>query len=120
MISTEYLYGNYLDVLADACVSPPSNADMQAIVTLAKNALCAGSHIDVFHSGCFWEAVIVRVCSGRFRYRFLHLGTCFEGGWVSVGDFMLRWRFPVRSDDDFWKIELLVKSFADSQSGEQL
>ena len=118
MIPTKYLYGNYLDVLADACVPPSSGVELQAIVTLAKHALCAGSHVDVFCDGCFWEAVVVRVSSRRFRFRFLHLGARFEGGWVSFSDFLVRWRFPVRSNDDYWKIELLVNSFADSQTCE--
>ena len=123
MIPTKFLYGNYLDVLADACASTPSAADVPAVAALAVSALRAGSHVDVFCEGCFWEAEVLRVCSGRLRYRYLHTGARFEGGWVSVGDFLLRWRFPVRTDGDVWNARLLAESLlscADPQTGKQL
>jgi hypothetical protein len=121
MIPTKYLFDNYLDVLADACVSTPTGVDVPAVVVLATNALRAGSHIDVFCCGRFWEAVIVRVYPRRFRYRFLHMGSRFEGGLVYTRDFLIRWRFPVRSHDDVWKARLLAESsYADPHSSEQL
>ncbi len=105
-----HLHGNFLDVLADACaVASVGASDVGAVVTLAKSALRVGSHIDVFCRGRFWEAQIVRVRPGKFRYRFLHTGDRLEGGWVSGCDFLQRWRFPVRDDQDVWKARLVAE-----------
>jgi hypothetical protein len=78
--------------------------DVCAIVTLAESSLRVGSDIDVFCDGLFWEAEIVRVAKDRFRFRFLHGGTC--GGWVLRREFLVSWRFPVRTSGDVWKAKL--------------
>ena len=87
-------------------------ADINAAVTLARSALRAGSEIDVYIDGCFWEAVIVCVCSDRYKYRFLHTGRRREYGWVFKDEFLRLWRFPIRCSEDEWKAEIIVHYMA--------
>ena len=96
---------NFLNVLADAS-SSLSVDDMNAVVFLAKSALRAESHIDVFIGGRFWEAKITRAERGRFRYRFTN--TRIERGWIFHRDFLETWRFPVRTTRDLWKADLMA------------
>jgi len=113
MFPITLLHENYLDVLADAShasfVSTPD--DVCAVVTLAGSALCVGSNIDVFCKGLYWEAEIMLVEPGRFRYRFLHTKGASHGGWVSRQEFPARWRFPIRIESDVWKAHLVADAF---------
>lgn len=83
--------------------------DVWAVVTLAEGSLCAGSHIDVYRDGLFWEAVIVSVSQRRFHFRYLHTSEDIRRtGWVKRKHFMASWRFPVRAHSDMWKAELVA------------
>ena len=108
MLSVKFLYDNYLDILADASLEVNCNADMNAVIILAVGALRAGSQIDVYCDGLFWEAKILKVGRTRLRYRFLHTGRHRECGWISKRDFLQTWRFPVRGDGDIWKAKLVA------------
>jgi hypothetical protein len=113
--STRFLFGNYLDLLADAC---PDKAvldftDVRAAVTLARVALRVGSHIDVFCGGLFWEAVIVKVGHAHYRFRFLHTGRRRECGWIRKRDFLRSWRFPVRDDEALNAVQVIANCCSD-------
>ena len=114
MQQMDHLHGNYLDVLADASsvVSViDAGIEVLAVVTLAEFLLCAGSSIDVYCDGLFWEAEILVVEPDRFRFRFLYgVGKSLAGGWVWRRDFLSRWRFPVRVESDVWKAKLVSDS----------
>ena len=107
MLSVKFLYGNYLDTLADACPEAHCTDDMKAVITLAIGSLRAGSQIDVYCDGVFWEAKILKVGRTRLRYCFLHTGRHRECGWISKRDFLQTWRFPVRCDTDVWKVKMV-------------
>jgi hypothetical protein len=91
-----------LDMLASAALSVD---DLPAVVILAQSLLRVGSGIDVYCDGLFWEAVIVGMGRDRFRFRFL--GQRCHGGWVRRLDFLVSWRFPVRTKEDMRKAVLL-------------
>jgi len=112
MLSIDFLNGNYLDILVDASVAADVNSadDVQAVVTLAESSLRAGSNIDVYCDGLFWEAQIISADQERFQFRFLHTGNRHSGGWVWRRDFLVGWRFPVRAEGDVWKAKLVAST----------
>lgn len=122
------LVGNYLDVLADAsfCVSTSSlpslpsqsnsAADIRAAAVLAEAALSAGSSIDVFCPGLFWEAEVTRVDGDCFFFRYLDANgrLMASGGKVRRDGFLSTWRFPLRvrnGRNDIRNARLMASAF---------
>jgi hypothetical protein len=100
-----YLSRMELDAPTPPCVALSAD-DLSAVVILAQSLLRVGSGIDVYCDGRFWEAIIVGVWCDGFRFRFLGQRRC--GGWVRRQDFLISWRFPVRTEDDVRKAAPLL------------